>query len=78
MADAYIFGYDPSDTVPVPSSFWGQSGWFRVPTQWYVRSQVAGQIEASPNSDFSAPVYQCVLNENFQMVFQDLLKSVTA
>lgn len=72
---AYIFGYDPNDKYPSKENFWGQAGWFRVPTDWYVRTPAQGRIEASPNADFSTPVYDVVLNENFIMVFQDQLLS---
>lgn len=58
-----------------PLSFWGQSGWYLVPTTWFARTNSNGTITASPNSDFSSSVYDAVINESGYMVFQDLMAS---
>lgn len=72
------FGVNPDDTTPKQYSFWGQSGWWTVPTQWYVRTDEDRQIWASPNSDFSAPEYACKTNVDGVLVFFDEYRNAIA
>ena len=72
-APAYIvFGQDLTDTEPKPDNFFGASGWWQVPTQWSIKTDLVGQIWASPNADFSTPVYACKINgASGELVFYD-------
>lgn len=65
-----LFGYHPEEITPQRYNFWGRTGWFAVPRGWNVR-YVNGQAEASPNPDFSTPLYMCELNPDGYLVFQD-------
>jgi len=59
-------------------SFYGQPGWWRVPDGFYSFTDGGGQIWASPNPDYSNPVYACKINVDGTMVFQDaMLNRVT-
>ena len=69
-----IFGRFPNDVVPLAYSFWGQSGWWTVPLGWFTRS-VSGQVQCSPNSDFSLPLYDCKLNADGTLVFYDQMRN---
>lgn len=67
-----IFG-ESNDTKIVPASYWGQAGWFQVPPGWSVMTDSNNQIWASPNTNFSPPKYACKMNNDYTLVFQDLL-----
>jgi hypothetical protein len=73
-----VFGKNPNDTVPQQWNFLGQQGWWRVPLAWFCRQNANGTITASPNSDFSAPTYDVLVNIDGYMVFQDLGRSTQA
>src|SRR5208282_2685601 len=65
----YVFGTHPCDVVPQAWNFLGMPGWFRVPLGWFARQNQDGTITASPNSDYSAPTYDCQVNIDGYMVF---------
>lgn len=67
-----LFGYHPEETTPQRYNFWGQSGWFTVPRGWNIRN-INGLTQASPNPDFSTPLYTCELTPDGYLVFQDEL-----
>lgn len=73
-----IFGQNPNDTVPQAYSFWGQPGWWILPTQWFVRVNADGTLTGSPNEDFSTPTYELKTTPDGYMVFQDLMRSKEA
>ena len=73
-----IFGKHPCDVVPQRWSFLGQQGWWRVPLGWFARQNADGTITASPNADFSNPTYDCKVNIDGYMVFQDLGRNTQA
>jgi hypothetical protein len=58
-----------TDTVPQPSNFLGQAGWYQVPCGWFARQNADGTISASPNSDFSKPVYDVKVDQDGYMKF---------
>ena len=67
-----------NNMVPVPTSYYGQSGWFLLPTGYYTKPNpdCPCEVIASPNADFSRPIYYCKLKENGQdLVYQDILLS---
>jgi hypothetical protein len=70
--DGKLFRYHYNETTPRPYNFRGMQGWFTVPRGWNVRYNANQQAEASPNQDFSAPLYQCEMNDDGFLVFQDL------
>jgi len=60
------------------TSFRGMSGFFTVPTGWFLKPNPNNTAEmiASPNSDYAAPVHYCSLDDSMQnWCFQDLLLS---
>ena len=64
--------------TPQASSYYGQTGWYELPVGWFTRPnpQNPAELIASPNSDFSNPVFYCTLSQDSQtFVFQDLLRS---
>lgn len=67
-----LFGYDLKDLTPRPYYFRGMTGWFAVPRGWNVRCRDT-QWEASPNEDFSTPLYMCEVNDDGTLVFQDMM-----
>lgn len=69
---SHIFGLYCGKTYWKPHPYLGQNGWYELPLNWFVRS-VNGQIEASPNADFSSEVYQTRLDYDGTMVIQNLL-----
>lgn len=74
-----VFGRNPNDITPQPYNYYGMTGWFTVPTEWYTRSNPLNPSEliVSPNSDFSPPVYYaCLCQDGINYVFQDLLLSL--
>ena len=73
-----IFGKSPHDTVPQQWNFLGMQGWYRVPLGWYARRNEDGTITASPNADFTPPLYDVLTNIDGYMVFQDLGRSTKA
>lgn len=73
MPDYPIFAQSDDQTV-VRHGFYGQSGWYAVPNGYYHRI-TNGQIFASPNSDFSNPVFSCKYDADGTLVFQDLGRS---
>lgn len=65
---------DPKFHTLVPTSYNGQPGWFNVPGGFYSRiNPDTGATEASPEPDFSWPVYQTHVNYDGNLVCQDLL-----
>jgi hypothetical protein len=66
---------DLTGGVPQPYSFWGQSGFYSVPTSWYIKN-VNGVNYVSPNADFSVPKYVARTNVDGVMVFQDLFRNL--
>jgi hypothetical protein len=73
-----VFGKNPNDTVPQKWNFLGQQGWWRVPLGWYTRREDNGNITASPNADFTPPLYDVMTNIDGYMVFQDLGRNYQA
>lgn len=69
-----IFG-SGSGTDSPQHSFQGQPDWYAVPTSWFVTTDGAQNIWASPNADFSAPKYNAKINLDGFLVYQDLLRS---
>jgi hypothetical protein len=69
------FGLHPNDLTPTKTSVRGEAGWFTVPLGWYFQTIPGSQeVKASPNADFSKPVYYCTLDDSMQrFAFQDLL-----
>lgn len=63
--------------TPQPYSFWGQSGWWTVPTSWFIQN-VDGVNYVSPNADFSAPKYVAKTNVDGVMVFFDMMLNLQA
>jgi len=70
--------YNYTNGQPVPWNFYGQSGWWRVPSNWFVRNDASGSIFASPNQDFSNPVYYCKTNLDGVLVFQSEMLNLLA
>jgi hypothetical protein len=71
-----LFNQNPADDLLIPWTLNGQRGWFRVPTQWAIRTNADQTMSASPNSDFSSPVYDVKLDAGTgTLVIQDLLQS---
>jgi|WetSurMetagenome_2_1015567.scaffolds.fasta_scaffold658338_2 hypothetical protein len=73
-----VFGRYPNDVVPQRWNYQGMPGWWRVPFGWYVRSNEDGTVTASPNYDFTPPLYDVKTNIDGYMVFQDLGRSTKA
>ncbi len=72
-----LFGRSGAMT-PVPSNYMGQPGWYQLPTGFFTRPnpQNPSELIASPNEDFSAPVYYCTMSQDSQnFLYQDLLRS---
>lgn len=67
-----LFGYNLRELTPRPYNFRGMTGWFTVPRGWNVRCNNL-QWEASPNQDFSTPLYMCEVHDDGTLVFQDML-----
>jgi hypothetical protein len=80
MATPRIFGQNPFDTVPQPYSFFGQAGWWLVPTQWCVESDANLQIWCSPNANPANPAtkprYAVKRTTDGSFVFQDLYRTL--
>jgi len=54
----------------------GENGWFTLPTGWFTKPNPnnVSELIASPNSDFSVPIYYCCLDDSGQnYAFTDLL-----
>ena len=66
-----VFGKYPNDLTPAPATFFGQLGWWTVPLGWFCRRESNGNITASPNSDFSKPTYDVLVDISGTMVFFD-------
>ena len=73
-----VFGKSPWDKTPQQWNFLGQQGWWRVPLAWFTRQNADGTITASPNSDFSNPNFDVLVNNDGYMVFQDLGRNTQA
>ncbi len=69
---AYIYGYYYGGTYWKPHGFLGQSGWYELPLNFYCRSN-EGQLQASPNADFSGELYEVKTDYDGVMVVQNLL-----
>ena len=69
-----VFGKYPWEIHPQRWNFLGATGtdvmWYKVPLGWFTRQNADGTITASPNSDFSAPTYDVLVNIDGYMVFQ--------
>lgn len=75
MSAPCTFGRSNS-TALIPTSVRGENGWWIVPPGWFMKpSPTCGsETIASPNADFSKPIYYCTLADDQQsMAFQDLL-----
>lgn len=74
-----IFGQNLADTVPQPYNFFGQSGWWLVPTQWYTEQDSHYQVWTSPNKNpanpDTKPRYACKRTADYSFVFQDLMRT---
>lgn len=68
---------DMTNGVPQSSNFFGQSGWWTVPTSWYSKC-VDGVIYVSPNADFSNPCYVAKLNHDYTLVFFDMMRNLVS
>jgi hypothetical protein len=69
------FGRDLSSGF-TPTSVSGQTGWWIVPSTWFMKRVLdcPSEVIASPNQDFSTPVYYCKLADDMQsFAFQDML-----
>jgi hypothetical protein len=77
MANDYpTFGRFPNDITPRLTSVRGESGWLTLPQGWFAKPNpnIASELIASPNQDFSSPVYYCTMSDDGQtFAFQDLL-----
>jgi hypothetical protein len=74
-----MFRTSPEDNTPQPYNYYGQPGWYSLPRNWYVMSNPlnCSELVASPNSDFSKPVYYCTLSQDgINYVFQDTMRSI--
>jgi len=69
---AIIFGYYYGGTYWKPHPFMGQQGWFELPLNFYCRSN-EGQLQASPNLDFSSEVYEVKTDYDGTMCIMNLL-----
>lgn len=70
----HIFGASNSMSIQ-QTSVNGESGWFILPRGFFAKPSPTNNFElmASPNSDFSRPVYYCVLDDSMMnYAFQDL------
>ena len=57
---------------PIPDSWFGQTGWFRVPLSWFTTVDKNGNVWASPNNTFNNPAYLCRTSEQGHLVFTTL------
>jgi hypothetical protein len=68
------FGVDPSDTQPQRSSLYGASGWWTVPTQYYVWTDANHQVWCSPNENHE-PAFACKTDYDFTLKYFDLYRN---
>ena len=76
----YIFGTQPNNLQPQVTSVAGENNWFSLPNGWHAMNAFAydgksapSEIVASPNADFSPPVYYCTKSDDGQTwAFQDI------
>lgn len=71
-----VFGRYKNNITPQLTSVSGMPGWLTVPPGWFVKANpdIPSELIASPNSDFSNPVYYCCLADDRQTyAFQDQL-----
>lgn len=76
-----IFGRYKQNITPQATSVRGMSGWWTVPSGWFMQPAnvynpafAPSETVASPNPDFSGPVYFCTLaDDGMTMAFQDTL-----
>lgn len=73
---AIIFGYYYGGTYWKPHPFKGVSGFYELPLNFYCRSN-EGQLQASPNSDFTGELYEVLTDYDGTMVIQNLLVTNT-
>lgn len=76
MANPPIIFGQPTGTTAFSRSWQGQPGYWTVPPSgyFYRSSPIAtNRLQFSPNSDFSAPVYECVMDYDGTFCFQDQL-----
>lgn len=66
---------DFTNGSPQPANYFGQMGWWTVPTSWFSRWQDGVQY-VSPNSDFSRPVYVAKMNSDYTLVFQSVMANL--
>lgn len=74
MNNPPMFGVDPTDTVPQVSSLRGMSGYFTVPTQWYVWTDSERRLWCSPNESHE-PAFGVTMDEDLTMKFFDLYRN---
>lgn len=67
---------DLTGGVSMPTNFFGQAGWWTVPTSWACRTNPDGTIQVSPNADFSKPVYAVKINQVGEMCFFDMMRNL--
>jgi hypothetical protein len=64
----FIFGRYKGNITPQKTSYMGMNNYWTVPSGWFMKSNpnVSSEMIASPNADFSAPVYYCTLDDSYQ------------
>jgi len=61
------------NVTPTPSNYQGLQGWYQVPCGWFCRRNDDGTISASPNKDFSNPLYDVKVDTDGYMKIQNLM-----
>jgi hypothetical protein len=71
LTDPIIFGKTIGG-YPTPTNYQGLTNWYQVPNSWFCRRNANGTVSASPNQDFSSPVYDVKTDSDGYMKIQDL------
>ena len=75
MASSHAIFGEHTETDVFAGSYFGLSGWWRVPLGWTVKREANNQVFAYENSDLTGPRYACKLNHAGEFVFLDLMRS---
>lgn len=69
------FGQSDTQSPASYAGFLGTNGYWKVPTDrtWFSRTLPNGNLQCSPNADFSTPVYDAKIDADGSMVFIDMM-----